>query len=567
MVAIRLAFRAGDARLVAGLNAPNSSPRSVAVVNLLLAGCALVLSDWSAMPWRGGAGFGLMSANLLGTWLAFRGHSATGWNWGLVAAWLLALILPIHFFAGVDRTLELENYTWRYATALAWLIAVAVVPLNSAILTPSLTARLRLPVLGGVCFTGALLVATAWTHNLSGAFHLGLVVGALVLIQCKLWFQLPAWAVQSANTLLLFALGLPVADFALRPHARGEVQPGNLPKFYGYTAARKDPVAFQRWWNYYAGEWQKFSSGLILLEPEGPRLRTNAQSTLIRCRITTNSRGFRGREIATGKGNAYRIVALGESTTFGITLNPTDRPWPEVLEDLIREQLKPNRPVEVINAGIPAITLPENVARLPADILPLKPDLIISYHGINGFHLLIPAMPSMRGESPPRYQPRPLKLLAEAEYAWRMRHYKRRLANQPVMEPPQTSDPMMTPYAAAYRQLIHLAATNRVGLVLTDYVMAVNRRSEGEAVEFYRVGYPSAPAAILANEAHSAMLDQLCREHPAVRRVDPRGELDGQYDNFIDLVHFTQPGRQKLAEIIFASLRPWLEQELNSAGR
>ena len=90
---------------------------------------------------------------------------------------------------------------------------------------------------------------------------------------------------------------------------------------------------------------------------------------------------------------------------------------------MIVERLKPRRPIEVINAGIPAFSIKEN-HRLTADLLPV--DRIIPYHGYNGFHLIEGALPLTYAKAPPTYQPRPLKLLADCEYRWKMFLYRRR---------------------------------------------------------------------------------------------------------------------------------------------
>jgi lysophospholipase L1-like esterase len=128
---------------------------------------------------------------------------------------------------------------------------------------------------------------------------------------------------------------------------------------------------------------------IYIADPAGVvpfRLGPGRHAPFFQSTISINSSGFRGKEILQPKGNAYRIVALGESTTFGCTLNPEDRPWPEWLEEIIARKLSPTRRVEVINAGVASYTLENNVDRLARDILPLKPDLIISYHGVNGFY-------------------------------------------------------------------------------------------------------------------------------------------------------------------------------------
>jgi hypothetical protein len=122
---------------------------------------------------------------------------------------------------------------------------------------------------------------------------------------------------------------------------------------------------------------------------------------MMSCPISINSLGFRGPEISASKDGAYRIVVLGESTTFGMTLQPEDQPWPEVLEQIIRQRLKTRRPVQVINAGVPAYTSTTIFSRLPGEILPLQPDMIISYHGANGFHMIDSSVLPPVGPAPP----------------------------------------------------------------------------------------------------------------------------------------------------------------------
>lgn len=48
------------------------------------------------------------------------------------------------------------------------------------------------------------------------------------------------------------------------------------------------------------------------------------------------------------------------------------------------------------------------------------PDMILSYHGANGFEMVHSATPLLKMDIPPAYQPRPLKLLADAEYRLRI---------------------------------------------------------------------------------------------------------------------------------------------------
>ena len=262
------------------------------------------------------------------------------------------------------------------------------------------------------------------------------------------------------------------------------------------------------------------------------------------------------------KGRAYRIVTLGESTTFGFGFTPEDRLWPARLEQLIREQLKPGRPVEVINAGVPSYDVRQNLTRLAGEILPLQPDLIISYHGVNGFHLIWDALPRTSAKDPPRLKPRPLRLLAEAEYGWKIRRFKRRYSAELAGHPPVLTEPLRTEYAAAYRQLISFAATNQIRLALADFSMAVNAGSDPRVVDFYRRSSPEVDWQIKANEVHTTIVRQLAIEHPGVCLIDTHPGLDGEHAKFIDPVHFTPDGEEQMAEAMFTSIRKVLEEDL-----
>ena len=81
--------------------------------------------------------------------------------------------------------------------------------------------------------------------------------------------------------------------------------------------------------------------------------------------IRINNLGFRGPDLPRDKGDAFRIVALGESQTFGPTLRDGEKPWPELLQDLFDRHASCGRGVEFINAGTEAYrsrTIPSGCA-------------------------------------------------------------------------------------------------------------------------------------------------------------------------------------------------------------
>jgi lysophospholipase L1-like esterase len=294
-------------------------------------------------------------------------------------------------------------------------------------------------------------------------------------------------------------------------------------------------------------------------------LRPGTSCRLFDSTIVINRQGFRGPEIPTEKGDTYRIVALGESTTFGITMHAEDKPWPELLEQMIRQRLNLRRPVQVINAGVPSYDLKMNLDRMAREILPLKPDMILSYHGINGFFLIQQALPFSFVKTPPEYRPRPLKLLADAEYHVKIFWFSRE-AGRLKWDPSAPSELTRSEYARAYEELVRIAQTNGIRLVVANFSMAVTPGSSRELQEFYRPLYPAVHWEVRANELHSAIVEQVARRHPEVCFVDTHPQLDGEHDKFLDLVHFAPEGEQQMAETFFAGIRKILEADPGRAG-
>ena len=190
--------------------------------------------------------------------------------------------------------------------------------------------------------------------------------------------------------------------------------------------------------------------------------------------------------------------------------------------------------------------------------------MIISYHGMNGFPMLNPDIPSIIGKRPPGYQPRPLKLLADFEYRIKLDRYKKEQIRRAAKKPSTSIPPMDSEYAKAYERLIQIADTNHIRLVLANYSMAVNTRSDPAIINFYSSAMAAVREDINANIAHTEIINALVKEHTNIFFVNTQPVLDGKSENFIDLMHFTQGGRQKMAELMFAGISNILESELST---
>jgi len=98
--------------------------------------------------------------------------------------------------------------------------------------------------------------------------------------------------------------------------------------------------------------------------------------------FSKNSEGFRGPEFNKDKpDNTYRIIAVGGSTTFGSGVTD-ENTWPRILEKKL-QNLSESKNIEVINAGIGAITSFNESKLIKEKLIHYKPDLIIVYDGNN----------------------------------------------------------------------------------------------------------------------------------------------------------------------------------------
>ncbi len=111
--------------------------------------------------------------------------------------------------------------------------------------------------------------------------------------------------------------------------------------------------------------------------------------------VPLNAAGFRSRDFGPKAPGAYRILALGDSCTFGVIAPDTrnslayiPEPYPQRLERIAAERLGPGH-VEVLNAGAPGYNSFQGVMLLRTKLRGLQPDVITVRFGWND-HLMSP---------------------------------------------------------------------------------------------------------------------------------------------------------------------------------
>ncbi|MDW3097837.1 MAG: SGNH/GDSL hydrolase family protein [Alphaproteobacteria bacterium] len=108
--------------------------------------------------------------------------------------------------------------------------------------------------------------------------------------------------------------------------------------------------------------------------------RPNAEALLMGTMVTTNSLGFRDRELdASPSAKTIRIASVGDSLTFGWGV-PQDQTFSRILETELRSR---GRDVEVINTGVGNYNSKMQAAAFFEKVVPLKPDVVLLNYFIN----------------------------------------------------------------------------------------------------------------------------------------------------------------------------------------
>ena len=284
-----------------------------------------------------------------------------------------------------------------------------------------------------------------------------------------------------------------------------------------------------------------------------------------------NRLGYRGPEVEIPKPDGvFRIVALGGSTTYGISTSWEDA-YPAQLQSRLREEYGYTH-VEVVNAGLSGYSSWDTLANFAFRVLELEPDLVIFYEGINDVQpRAVPGecyrgLNPMRGLNPTRgLFERPQIPISSALYrllaiplGW--------MADPSALDSQYSSFPVECPmdsltderiqqnppvyFERNLRNLILLVQGNHIQMALSTWTY--NRNAENGALS---------PARQAAVTEHNEIIRQLADEYHL-----PLYDLDAtdfwqtrEYWVDVDAIHMAVPGTHEQARRYAAFL---VEQEL-----
>ncbi len=181
-----------------------------------------------------------------------------------------------------------------------------------------------------------------------------------------------------------------------------------------------------------------------------------------RFEVSINEHGFRGKGFSVEKRpGVVRVVTLGASSTFGY-YDRDDETYPHYLETNLNRD-GGGRTFEVLNLGIPHLTSAQILELFRADALPLDPDVVTFYEGLNDSSLMPDAAWQARTEA----------VAVESPF----RRFRRKVADLAFLR---------TAYSAARDRLLVLTLIDSVLLsnVVTYGHVDVERHISGKSATF-----------------------------------------------------------------------------------
>jgi lysophospholipase L1-like esterase len=263
-----------------------------------------------------------------------------------------------------------------------------------------------------------------------------------------------------------------------------------------------------------------------------------------------NRHGLRGPDYEDRKpSDEIRLLALGDSITFGWELSEDEATWPGQLQALLDHQARPGRSFRVINAGVPRYTS-EQVLRFLRDRLDeLQPDLVVLCVGWNDLAFSYepdwyPRI-SLTGASPARYCRTFSPAIVRA-----IRHWK----GQHDGEPRRSRSPHPPALAEFQANLLQIVAALRergVPLLLLNLPSVLSSGPMSERERELARQFPE--VANLA--AFDGVVREVCRQTGVPCRLDVFAlDETGKGGYFYDHCHLNREGNALLARKVLEAL-------------
>lgn len=296
--------------------------------------------------------------------------------------------------------------------------------------------------------------------------------------------------------------------------------------------------------------------------------------------VHINGSGFRGPEFEREKKpGTLRVITLGASSTFGYH-DRDDETYPHYLRDTLEQYLVHHNcgaytAVEVINFGIPHHTSENIVALFEAEALPLHPDVVTFYEGINDAHQAV-APASIAGKAKGALKGIPLLtplytflrshmilvgLIADLNQSIATRYSSEEIEYHLAAKGSRfirNLDRIRT--VCRGKGILFVVATQQAksGIIERENIKGVTYEQEVQLLREKLAGGGKVGLQERALLTHSVIMDSLraWAHHNSLPLADVVRALDEDRDVLITWVHLTPPGNRTIASVFARVILP-----------
>lgn len=261
----------------------------------------------------------------------------------------------------------------------------------------------------------------------------------------------------------------------------------------------------------------------------------------------------------TDKG-ALRVLAVGDSNTYGLHLTDRDQAYPKVLQKMWNARF-PQRPIEVINAGVPGTNSSKLRNEFPALLRTFHPDVVTIMIGVNDFWTEPEAIRPLDAENAEE----PFSLWKYSRL-YRLIYMIMRAADQPEVEVEFANPEEYRPNRGAVRygeETFDLGWTRQAAGTVPGWeerhtdnckVLVDQARAAGASVIFLTYASPSpsyAAASLMVRKAAESTGTPLVDVQPVFQLPCPQGDCR---DLYYPSQHPTAKGHRLIADVLLERL-------------
>lgn len=278
-----------------------------------------------------------------------------------------------------------------------------------------------------------------------------------------------------------------------------------------------------------------------------------------------NENGYRGRNFSIKKPkDKIRIMFSGGSATFDLYAND-GQDWPHLIEEILKKKGFNN--IEVINAGVPMLNSIESFNRIFTEGHLFEPDYIVLYEAYNDtkyFHTKEPVI-RWRGVYTRQFDPRidyhnfADKFLSEHSQVYlllRNAYYSRSigLEGKKIHKKnyhTQLTDEALKQYELSIRMFVDLARDiNAEPILMTQSRLVTKDLSEHAKKKINKEHISLTDEAWCEAFQKADEITTKTANEKNVYLIDSSKYLTGKEDLFVDHIHLSPLGSQKLAELV-----------------